>query len=487
MINENAPTINLKDLLVYILRKWLYIVIVTLAFALILAGYRAYICNKAAETRYSEESKKLLVQHLTGAEAKEVENLFSRYIAYKNSISYSESYLEKSILMQMDPNRFHSLTVQYSIESDYNNLVSSFTSQTLGITEYKKIATVFGEDTDTTSISELVSIYGTPTEQNGVSVDVGNQNSFYIGNLNNIYKWIINLTAYAYSETQCEEVMQIVEDAFMVQYHKLIAAGIEINVVRVSSNYTENTSHWLADRQRSMISEASTLKSEYDSFEEKELSNLSPEEQDYFVFLKDSFEGKTEERHILRFTALGGVLGFIISLIAIVISYLFSSSIRNTADYVFRSGADDIIGVIYSQTRHVGFINRIVNKTINKTCLDIDGDYDSNENAQIIAKRIRNICNRANIKTIYIIDDSSKSTAISLLDFIVNELKQEHISVGRGKPLLISEDFDAFNKSEAVIYFGNLFDSKISRLSSYKKLFVENNITVLGSILHCEV
>ena len=222
MANEKEMVIDLKELLAFVLKKWLYFFVITVVCALVIGGYITVSVKKSKENQYSEEKKEALVNELTESEANEVENLFSSYIAYKNRIEYSETYLGTSVLMKLDPNHLPVYTVQYSIGSDHYNIISSFTSSTLGLTEYKEIADVFGYDTDASSISELVSVSGTSTDEDGYSVVLDNHNSVYVGNVKNDYKCMLNLTVYAYNKAQCIKIMQIVEKAIQSQYQNLL-------------------------------------------------------------------------------------------------------------------------------------------------------------------------------------------------------------------------------------------------------------------------
>ena len=483
MSSEKEVIIDLKDLLAYVIKRWYYLIIIPLIFSIIVGGYKAVSFDLSENNRYSEENREALVNVLTESEVKEVENLFSRYLAYRNSISYNETYLGNSILMKLNPDKLPSLVVQYSVSSDQQNLLSSFTNQTLGINEYEKISAVFGDDTDTSFISELISISGSEPDKDGISVSIDNKNNFYTGSVNNVYKWMLNLNVLASSETQCKEIMTIIEDAVQVEYLNLLNAGIDVSIVKVGSNYTENASKWLADHQRVLISEASSLKSEYDSFEKKELDELSSIEKNYFTFLKDSYEGKEERSHALKYTVIGGMLAFLVVLAFIVLGYLYGNRIKNKDDYLYRVNTDNVLGIIYSVVKHKSILNRYINRIVNKVFYGIDKQYNPLEKASIVSKRIRKMCNEEASNKIYIVNDSNNQEALSLLDIIVDLLKKEGIEVYCGKPLLVSKDFEEFEKSKLVVYFGCFYDSKAESLSDYLKLFNENKARIIGSVL----
>ena len=487
MTHEKELVISLKDFALYIIRKWRALFIVTFACALVIGGFYATKTNNLeSKNPYSKERRESILQALTEAETNEVENLFNRYCAYKSSISYIESYLNNSILMKLNPEKLPTLIVQYNVTSDEHNIISSFTSQSLGETEYQQIAALLGEDADPTRVFELISVYSTATDTDGFSVDINENSNTYVGNLNNIYKWVLSITVYANNKAQCENIMEIAEKAVQAQYKVLIDAGLQVTLARIGDNYTENASNWLADHHLSMISRSSSLKTEYDEYEKTELTNLSSNQKNYFAFLKDQYSNKENVTNKSRFFAIGGVLGAFLSLVTIFLEYFLGVRIRNKEDYLFRVESDDVIGVVYSLVKHKGLINKFINTIANRIFIDVDKTYDMSERAILLAKRIHLLCSNNGISDLYIVNDSSKQSAASFLSLIVSSISKEGIKVNYGKPLMNTEDFDTFIESKAVVYFGNFYDSKIETLFDYSKLFKENNTKKLGSILHGE-
>ena len=153
------------------------------------------------------------------------------------------------------------------------------------------------------------------------------------------------------------------------------------------------------------------------------------------------------------------------------------------SDYLYRVNNDNILSVIYSGIKHKGLLNRLINTVVNKLCYDFDSKYDTEEKARITAKRIKKICQENKVDSLYIVNDSTKQSAKSLISSIIDGVSNEGLSVYCGKPLSSSADYDMFEKSKAVIYYGNFYDSKSEMVTNYSKLFKENNCKVLGSIV----
>lgn len=488
-MNNKILVLSLKDIAVYVVRRWRVLLIAAVILALVVGGYKTVTSYISSEDPYSEENKQALASKLTETEYKEVDNLFNGYLAYKKRIAFSESYLSNSLLMKLDPEALPSLTVQYSVSSDHYMVMSSFSSQSLSVSDYDKIASIIGSDVDGKNISEIISISNAASSfdnKEGISIEVEEKSS-YTGIIDNVYKSVLSINVYSYTEEQCEKIMNIIEDAIHDQYQKLLDAGIDVTITRIGSNYTENSSLWLANHQREMISVLSSLKTEYDTFEKNGTSNLTGDEKAFFNFLKNQYEGKYVREGNLKYYVAGGFSGIALALITVLLLYFCSSRIRNKEDYIYRSDSDDVLGIIYTVADRKGIINRIVNKKLNKVAFGIGSDSDVAENTLIVSKRIRQICSRKEIDELYFVDDSSADSAGSVLSAITTELTNDGITVTSGKPLLASKDLDEFEKVKAVIYYGSFYDSKAEMLSDYRKLFEENNALVLGSVLHGEI
>lgn len=487
MSKKKELVLDIKDIVVFVLKRWLFILVMTLVCAFVLGGYKAYTFYKESEIRYSDETKQKYLKNLTDIEINEVENLFDRYTAYKNRISYSESYLSNSILMELNPYSLSSLTVEYSVTSDQHSTVASLNSGILGNAEYEKIASVFNKSAVTANISDIVKITNTAGSSDGTEVDISKETDSYTGTVKNSYHCIIKLNAIADNTEHCNAVMAIMEDAFLAKYRELTDIGITASVVRIGEFFTDSSSSWLADKQRDMISEASDLKAQYDSFEKTSLSFLSSDEKDYFNYLKDANSGKVQKLHNAANFITGGLAGLTLALLIVLLLYFTSGKVRNVEDYLYRVAADNVLGTVYSLSNKKGLLNRFVNRIINKLFYEIDNTYDISEDAKILAKRIRQICNHSDTGELYIVDGSSGDSTAPVLKSISDSLEQEGIKVHCGKPLSRSDDFDVFEQNKAVLLFGSFLNSKAKVLSDYRKLCDETGSSVIGCVLHREV
>ena len=97
-------TINLTDLLAAIIRKYKGICVSLLAFALLLGGYQAYKqISLARDPKNSPEKIEERYQAALEAYETEKENLQKTLKNQEKSLASKEEYLEKSILIQIDP------------------------------------------------------------------------------------------------------------------------------------------------------------------------------------------------------------------------------------------------------------------------------------------------------------------------------------------------------------------------------------------------
>lgn len=487
MSKKKELVLDIKDIVIFVLKRWLFILILTLVCAIVLGGSKAIAFYRDSEDRYGDEAKHKVLKDLTDIEINEVENLFDRYIAYKNRISYSESYLSDSILMELNPYSLASLTVEYSVTSDQYSTIVTLTSGVLRDADYEQIASLFNKSANNAHISDIVKISNSSGSADETEIDIINVTDSYSGTVKNTYHCIIRLNAMADTAEHCKSIMTIMENAFQAKKQELDNIGISVSADRIGDYYTDNSSSWLADKQRDMISEASDLKAEYDSFEKTSLSYLSAEEKDYFNFLKDANSGKVVKLHNAANFITGGIAGLTIALLIILLVYFASGKVRNAEDYLFRVSNDSILGTVYSVSEKKGLLNRFINLLINKWFYEIDKTYDNSEDSRILAKRIRQICKHNNTDDLYVINGSSREGAAQVLKSITDDLEQEGIKVYCGKPLSNSGDFEVFEQKHSVLVFGSFFDSKVKELADYYKLSGETGSSVIGCVLHREV
>ena len=118
-MNEEEVQIDLMTLLHYILRKWRSIIVVMLIVAVAANLYSVKkSMSKAAAVSTTEEvdiEKQIenAKEELTADELEQVERVYSMYEYNSQLYQENDEYLEKSMLMQLNPNEIPTVMLNY--------------------------------------------------------------------------------------------------------------------------------------------------------------------------------------------------------------------------------------------------------------------------------------------------------------------------------------------------------------------------------------
>lgn len=212
-MNEEEVQIDLMTLLHYILRKWRSIIVVMLIVAVAANLYSVKkSMSEAASVSTAEEEVDIekqienVKEELTADELEQVEHLYSMYEYYSQLYQENKEYLEKSVLMQLNPNEIPTVMLNYQFKKDQSdeelaNIFTMYENALLDEDTCTAIIQVFGEEYANTSVRELISVTDTENGQNSDIIKLQNDKN----------SGILSIQIYAGSEEQCDQVAEIVK------------------------------------------------------------------------------------------------------------------------------------------------------------------------------------------------------------------------------------------------------------------------------------
>lgn len=215
-MNEEEVQIDLMTLLHYILRKWRSIIVVMLivAVAANLYSVKKSMSEAAAVSTTEEVDIEKQIENakeeLTADELEQVERVYSMYEYNSQLYQESKEYLEKSVLMQLNPNEIPTVMLNYQFKKDQadeelSNIFTMYENALLDEDTCTAIIQVFGEEYANTSVRELISVTDTENVQNSDIIKLQNDKN----------SGILSIQIYADSEEQCEQVAEIVKKRVM--------------------------------------------------------------------------------------------------------------------------------------------------------------------------------------------------------------------------------------------------------------------------------
>ena len=129
-------------------------------FCLLLTG-----CGKKAETAAAapaqvsyEEKLQSLRGALQESDALYVEQVYAQYRNYGKQLGYWREYLADSALQNMEPDKYVKRDLQFIVESDNSDVISSFSVSLLGTADYERLASALDENVSASNAVELVTV-----------------------------------------------------------------------------------------------------------------------------------------------------------------------------------------------------------------------------------------------------------------------------------------------------------------------------------------
>lgn len=216
-MNEEEVQIDLMTLLHYILRKWRSIIVVMLIVAVAANLYSvkksmSVVASVSAAEEEVDIEKQIenAKEELTAYELEQVERVYSMYEYNSQLYQENDEYLEKSMLMQLNPNEIPTVMLNYQFRKDQadeelSNIFTMYENALLDEDTCTAIIQVFGEEYANTSVRELISVTDTENVQNSDIIKLQNDKN----------SGILSIQIYADSEEQCEQVAEIVKKRVM--------------------------------------------------------------------------------------------------------------------------------------------------------------------------------------------------------------------------------------------------------------------------------
>jgi capsular polysaccharide biosynthesis protein len=289
-MNEEEVQIDLMTLLHYILRKWRSIIVVMLivAVAANLYSVKKSMSEAAAVSTTEEVDIEKQIENakeeLTADELEQVERAYSMYEYNSQLYQENKEYLEKSVLMQLNPNEIPTVMLNYQFKKDQSdeelsNIFTMYENALLDEDTCTAIIQVFGEEYANTSVRELISVTDTENGQNSDIIKLQKDKN----------SGILSIQIYAGSEEQCEQVAEIVKKRVM-EYTEQLQQIFGIYTVNAISEQYYISSDSNLNMQKSDVVNA--VNDTYTALKNIS-SGLSEKQMTYYNLLVKGIEDKT--------------------------------------------------------------------------------------------------------------------------------------------------------------------------------------------------
>lgn len=341
-MNEEEVQIDLMTLLHYILRKWRSIIVVMLIVAVAANLYsvkksmaEAASVSTAEEEVDIEKQIENAKEELTADELEQVERVYSMYEYNSQLYQENEEYLEKSMLMQLNPNEIPTVMLNYQFKKDQadeelSNIFAMYENALLDEDTCTAIMQVFGEEYANTSVRELISVTDTENGQNSDIIKLQNDKN----------SGILSIQIYAGSEEQCDQVAEIVKKRVMEYTEQLQQIFGTYTVNAISEQYyissDSNLNMQKSDAVNAVNDAYTALKNISSGLSEKQMTyyNLLVKESKDQPLVKEDTEA-TENvtanvQYIsMKFILIGLLAGMFLAVCWYAVVYIMTQTVKD--------------------------------------------------------------------------------------------------------------------------------------------------------------
>lgn len=340
-MNEEEVQIDLMTLMHYILRKWRSIIVVMLIVAVAANLYSVKkSMSEAASVSAAEEvdiEKQIenAKEELTADELEQVERVYSMYEYNSQLYQENKEYLEKSVLMQLNPNEIPTVMLNYQFKKDQadeelSNIFTMYENALLDEDTCTAIIQVFGEEYANTSVRELISVTDTENGQNSDIIKLQKDKN----------SGILSIQIYAGSEEQCEQVAEIVKKRVLEYTEQLQQIFGNYTVNAISEQYYISSDSNL-NMQKSdvvnVVNEACTvIKNITSGLSEKQIGYfnlLAKDCEDQTIAKEDTQESANMTANVqyisIKYILIGLLAGMFLAVCWYAVIYIMTQTVKD--------------------------------------------------------------------------------------------------------------------------------------------------------------
>lgn len=282
--------VTIRELVAAVLWQWKRVLILTLIFAVLLGGVQAIRVSRAE--KQSEGRKLSEYEEELEAYNRELTSLTEKKSSTEKSLALAETYVENSLLMQVDPYNICTYTAIYTVVGEDGQALRKLTDDTIEHT--------------VVMICRNYEVRWTYTDLQDLLTDTAYRNveEEYFRELVGVNSdnGLLYVTIRAAEEKACEQIFAIVEDFFAKQSDEVAEVTCPHRLMLMEASLFHKADQTLANNQISALNEVTVQQNNLKEVE-KELSGLK---EPVHVSLSSQPFIKT----IAKYLVIGGILGF---------------------------------------------------------------------------------------------------------------------------------------------------------------------------------
>ena len=493
-MNEEEVQIDLMTLLHYILRKWRSIIVVMLivAVAANLYSVKKSMSEAAAVSTTEEVDIEKQIENakeeLTADELEQVERVYSMYEYNSQLYQENKEYLEKSVLMQLNPNEIPTVMLNYQFKKDQSdeelsNIFTMYESALLDEDTCTAIIQVFGEEYANTSVRELISVTDTENGQNSDIIKLQKDKN----------SGILSIQIYAGSEEQCEQVAEIVKKRVLEYTEQLQQIFGNYTVNAISEQYYISSDSDL-NMQKSdvvnVVNEVCTvMKNITSGLSEKQIGYfnlLAKDGEDQTLVKEDTQETANMTANVqyisMKYILIGLLAGMFLAVCWYAVVYIMTQTVKDVDEVKIITNLP-VFGTVLGS-------NENAKRNIIDRWIDSWFAHDKkSENNELLLTRISHevamLAGQKDKKCLLIACSGNGQNVKKQADSLVEKLRKLGMNV-TSTDSLVSDNTEVLKQldcADSVVFVEQLMKSERNQIREAIELCRRCQVEVLGSVI----
>lgn len=493
-MNEEEVQIDLMTLLHYILRKWRSIIVVMLivAVAANLYSVKKSMSEAAAVSTTEEVDIEKQIENakeeLTADELEQVERVYSMYEYNSQLYQENKEYLEKSVLMQLNPNEIPTVMLNYQFKKDQadeelSNIFTMYENALLDEDTCTAIIQVFGEEYANTSVRELISVTDTENGQNSDIIKLQKDKN----------SGILSIQIYAGSEEQCEQVAEIVKTRVLEYTEQLQQIFGNYTVNAISEQYYISSDSNL-NMQKSdvvnVVNEACTvIKNITSGLSEKQIGYfnlLAKDCEDQTIAKEDTQETANMIANVqyisIKYVLIGLLAGMFLAVCWYAVVYIMTQTVKDVDEVKIITNLP-VFGTVLRSNEN-GKRNMI------DRWIDSWFAHDKkSENNELLLTRISHevamLAGQKDMRNLLVACSESDQNLKKQADSLVEKLRELGMNV-TSTDSLVSDNTEVLKQLESAdsaVFVEQLMKSERNQIREAVELCRRCRVEVLGSVI----
>ena len=524
MENDREEIVDIRSCIAYLMVKW-KVLLIALLLGVLAGGVLGILKQRAQDAKELQEEEEIepvsdilepatyeeklqmLRDTLQESEALYVEQVYAQYRNYGKQLGYWRQYLANSALQNMKPDNYVKRDLQFVVESNNSDVISSFSVSLLGTADYERIAEAMGDTITAANAVELISVSNVTqadSETNQPAAvqigDVVTQDPSSVSVTPNSYRSIMDITFIASDEEKADTMEEIIGEILEDRKAELKKSGVEVDVESLNRTTVANDYTWLLGQQQSKLGPMQSLQTARSNFVRNTVDTLREDEKAYFEGLRAEQAGMQEEEmpeepveteadkankiNKIKIAIAGGFGLLVLAAAVVLLIYVYSDRIR--AEEQLKRGYGLPVLLRYRIGKGSLGKDPLRNRGLG-ILTGVEAAVEAGSGAgRLAAELTHRIASDAD-KSVFLAYDIDSEEVRDAVAKLAESLREKGLTAGTGMPVSGDEDYQSLLAADAAVVVETMNESRVLALKDLLGICRRNSVPVLGCVTLTDV